>query len=172
MNIFSKRRTATRSINLHKAAQPRGCDSVTVFACLPGLTLHNSRIKHSRFSSGCDPETSWLCNAAQCSYYETVLVAAHALRSQPWCQNRPQRHKRGALLNKTKGGVYSKLQPPSQANAKVLRTEGQRSWFPDSHPRSTCFHVNGHPGHLIKILSPLHWVELFLCFSTVQDNTV
>lgn len=35
--------------NLHKAAGPRGCDSVTVFECLPGLTLHNSRIKHSGF---------------------------------------------------------------------------------------------------------------------------
>lgn len=169
MNIFSKRRTARRSINLHKAAQPRGCDSVTVFACLPGLTLHNSRIRHSRFSSGCDPETSWLCNAAQCSYYDTVLVAAHVLRSQPWCQNRPRRHKRGALLNETKGAVYCKLQPPSQANERSWGRRGSAADFQTAIPAPLASMSMGIRVTSLKF--SVHYIGLSCSFVSAQYRT-
>lgn len=140
-----------------------------MFACLPGLTLHNSHIRHSRFSSGCDPETGWLCNAAQCSYYDTVLVAAHVHRSQPWCQNRPRRHKRGALLNETKGAVYSKLQPPSQANERSWGRRGSAADFQTAIPAPLASMSMGIRVTSLKF--SVHYIGLSCSFVSAQYRT-
>lgn len=125
-NIFCKRRPGTRSRSVHKAAEPRGCDSVTVFECLPGLTLRNSHIRHSGFLVPVTQrQAGYVMRHGAVTMTQSWLqhtVAARSQRRSPnsdikgepcWTGPRP-----------AEASVYSKLQPPSLAKQRFWGQRG------------------------------------------------
>lgn len=166
--IFCKR----RSRNLHKAAEPRGCDSVAVFECLSGLTLHNSGIKHSGFLVPVTQRQAGYvmqrgaATMTQCWLQRTVSALSddaktgHSdIKGEPcWTRRRP-----------AEASVYSKLQPPSRG---IERSRGRTGSAADFQTAVQAPLASMSMGIRVTSLKfSVHYIGLSCSFVSAQSRT-
>lgn len=169
--ISNCRRTfsGNRSGNVHKAAQPRGCDSVTVFESLPGLTLHNSRIKHSGFlvpvtqrQAGYVTRRGAVTMTQSCLQHTVSALSDDAKTGHTDIKG-------GALLNEPKASVYSKLQPLLQAIERFWGRRGSAARFQTAVQAPLASMSMGIRVTSLKF--SVHYIGLSCSFVSAQSRT-